>query len=123
MVKTRSLKGGGLFRLVLRKGKYATGKYITIYIHKTIKGENSKNFLGICVSKKHGNSVFRNKIKRWAKESYTKVEESVCSGYNIIVLYKKNIEVEKLSYDIVSDEISSLLHKVGIMYENNSKNV
>lgn len=117
MLKTKSLKGGGFFKLVLKKGKYETGKYITVYVFKTKKMSEINNFLGICVSKKHGNSVFRNKIKRWAKESYTKLEKNMESGYNIIILYKKNIEVEKLSYEVVFDEINSLFSKVGIIHE------
>ncbi len=122
MQKTRSLKGGGLFKLVLKKGKYESGKYITLYVFKTKKENNLSNFLGICVSKKHGNSVFRNRIKRWAKESYTKLEKEVERGYNIIVLYKKNIEVEKLNYDVVKDEIRTLLYKAGIMSGEDKKN-
>lgn len=117
MLKTKSLKGTGLFKVVLRRGKYETGKYITIYILKTKKENNLNNFLGICVSKKHGNSVIRNRIKRWAKESYTKLEKDIDGGYNIIVLYKKNIEVNNLSYDVVLNEISSLLYKNGIYHE------
>ncbi len=97
------------------------GKYITIYILKTKKENQQTNFLGICVSKKHGNSVFRNKIKRWAKESYTKKEIEIEKGYNIIILYKKNIETEKLSYEVVLKEISLLLQKMELTYGQDNK--
>ena len=117
MIKTKSLKGRGLFKLILRKGKYEAGKYITIYTFKTKKENADNNFLGICVSKKHGNSVLRNRIKRWAKESYTVLEKNVTSGYNIIILYKKNIEVEKLSYLIILEELRGLLSKGNIFHE------
>ncbi len=119
MINTHSLKGGNLFKTVLKRGKYETNKNITIYILKTKKENNFKNFLGICVSKKHGNSVVRNKIKRWAKESYTRLEKNIDTGYNIIILYKKNIEVDKLSYEIVFKEISDLLNKVNIVTGEN----
>lgn len=118
MINTKPLKGGNVFKIVLRKGKYESGKFITIYILKSKK--DNDNYLGICVSKKHGNSVVRNKLKRWVREGYTNIEQNIEKGFNIIVLYKKNIEIEKLTYNVVKDEISKLLNKAGMFYENNT---
>ena len=116
MVFTESLKGRYLFKLLFRKGKYSSMEHITIYILKNNTDIN-KNFLGICVSKKHGNSVIRNKLKRWAKESYKELEESIVPGYYIIILYRKNIEIDKINFYKVKEEIKESVKELEI-YKN-----
>lgn len=116
MKYTRSLKGSINFKRVLKQGKYASAKNITIYIKK-INSLEDANLLGICVSKKHGNSVVRNKLKRWARESYYTLEESVEKNYSIVVLFKKGIDVDKLSFNVVKDEMRDLFIKIDLLHE------
>ena len=56
------------------KGKYYKGKQIEVFY---LKENISKNFLGIAISKKVANSVYRNKIKRLIRESYRLLEEKI----------------------------------------------
>jgi len=116
MKYTKSLKGSINFKRVLKQGKYASGKNISIYIKRS-NINSGNNLLGICVSKKHGNSVVRNRLKRWAKEAYYSVESNLERNYNIVILYKKGIEVEKLDYFVVKDEITSLFIKNELIHE------
>ena len=113
---TKSLKGSINFKRVLKQGKYVFGKNIAIYV-KLNDLNNSTNRLGICVSKKHGNSVIRNKLKRWVREAYYSLENSLDKNYNIVILYRKGIEVEKLSYNVVKDEIMHLFTKINLVHE------
>ena len=84
---TLRLKKNRIFRYVLKKGKYSkSGKYLTLHYTKN-KGNSSLNFFGVCVSKKNGNSVCRNKLKRWAREAYKLEEYKLRRGVNIIFLY------------------------------------
>lgn len=115
MRKTKSLKKNIDFKRTLMQGKYVSGKIIAVYV-KNIKEKNI-NFFGICVSKKHGNSVVRNKLKRWAREAYKENEKSVKQGYNIVVLYKKDIDISNINYWAVKDEINNLFSKLDIFYE------
>ena len=113
---TKSLKGSINFKRVLKQGKYVSGKNIAIYVRKNdLNG--GINLLGICVSKKHGNSVVRNKLKRWVREAYYSLENSLDKNYNIVILYRKGIEVEKLSYNAVKDEITYLFTKNEMVHE------
>ena len=74
MKKTEMLKKNYEFKKILNKGKHIKGKQIEVFY---LKEENSKNFLGIAVSKKAANSVYRNKIKRLIRESYRLLEDSI----------------------------------------------
>ena len=110
MKYTKSLKGSISFKRVLKQGKYVSGKNIAIYVRKNDL-KSKTNLLGICVSKKHGNSVVRNKLKRWVREAYYSLENSLDKNYNIVILYRKGIDVEKMDYFAVKDEITRLFIK------------
>ena len=113
MKYTNSLKGSENFKRVLKQGKFASSKNIAIYIKKN---NLDNNYLGICVSKKHGNSVKRNKLKRWVREIYHSLEIELNKGYNIIILYKKNIDTNNICYFEIKEEINDLFSKLGLFY-------
>jgi len=115
MKYTKSLKGSINFKRVLKQGKYVSGKHISIYIKKN-NLQTEMNLLGICVSKKHGNSVVRNKLKRWVRETYYTLENDIKKNYNIVILYRKGIDVEKLDYFVVKDEITNLFTKIELVH-------
>ena len=74
MKKTKILKKNYEFKKVLNNGKIYKGKQIEIFY---LKQNISVNFLGIAISKKVGNSVYRNKIKRLIRETYRLLEEKI----------------------------------------------
>lgn len=99
---TMSIKKNKIFKYVLKKGKYFKAKNIVVYISNA---SNNSNYLGICVNKKHGISVHRNKMKRWVREVYKNEEDKLKKGYNIVVLYKKGITIDILDYLKIYDDI------------------
>lgn len=113
MVFTKSLKERYSFKYMLKKSKYISAKNITVYYLKDKKC-TEENFLGICVSKKHGNSVIRNKLKRWVREAYKEIEKELNSGYKIIVLYKKNISVNCIDFHVLKEELNNCLRETEI---------
>lgn len=114
---TLRLKKNRIFRYVLKKGKYSkSGKYLTLHYTKN-KGNFSSNFFGVCVSKKNGNSVCRNKLKRWAREAYKLEEYRLRRGVNIIFLYKKNVTVCDTDFHCIYDDFCTCLKEIEL-YEN-----
>lgn len=91
------------------------GKKITIYYSFINKKYNT---FGVCVSKKNGNSVSRNKIKRWVREVYKINEESLKKGLNIVFLVKKDVTFKNANYNELKLEIEKLLLEEKL-YENN----
>ena len=118
---TKSLKGSVNFKRVLKQGKYVSGNNVAIYIKRNNSNKNI-NLFGICVSKKHGNSVIRNKLKRWAREVYFSMEQELEKNYSIIILYRKGIEVDKLNYNLLKDEIRRLFIKNELLHGQDNKN-
>ena len=80
---TTSLTKNHEFRRLYNKGKSAASKYIVVYCARNNRQENR---LGITVSTKLGGAVQRNRIKRRLKEVYRLNEQSLCKGYNIVLV-------------------------------------
>ena len=100
------LKKNYEFKRVFEKKKYYGGKYLEIFI---LENKLQENFLGIAISKKVANSVHRNKIKRLIRESYRKIENNISLGYNIVILWKKNINIKYAEYNNIYNDLKNIL--------------
>lgn len=112
MKKTKMLKKNYEFKNVLSKKKYYSGNYIEIFVTKNNKEEN---YIGIAVSKKIANSVQRNKIKRYIREGYSSIEDSLKNGYNIVIMWKKKVEIEKASFKNIRNDLLYIFEKSSIL--------
>ncbi|MBP5600621.1 MAG: ribonuclease P protein component [Lachnospiraceae bacterium] len=102
MTYTESLKSNLDFLKVYKQGKSYANKFLIMYI---LENGTDKNYLGISVSKKVGNSVVRHRIKRLIKESYRLHEAVFNSGLNIVIVARVN--AKGISY---KETESALLH-------------
>lgn len=121
MKSTFKIKKNNVFRYILRKGIYAKGNYIVVHIanKKVIKNQlDNANYLGICVSKKNGNSVNRNKLKRWVREVYKNEEVNLKKNYSIVILFKKTCCFENVNYNKISEDIKRCFKELDL-YEKN----
>ena len=112
MKQTVMLKKNYEFKIVLTKGRLYIGKQLKIVILK-----NGKNFktLGIAVSTKNGKAFQRNKAKRLIREAYKNLEEKIINGYSIVVLLKKNIDINDMKYIDIINEMENTFKKANII--------
>lgn len=115
MKKTEMLKKNYEFKAVFSKGKYHYGNVIDIFI---LKNNRNFNMLGIAVSSKFGKAVKRNKLKRYIRESYKFLENSIVVGNSIIILSKKNVKIEEITYKKVNEDLNRIFRKAELIFEN-----
>ncbi len=108
------LKKDREFRLIYDRGKKEFGYYSLIFFK-----ENKDNIfkIGYVASKKVGNAVCRNRVKRLMKEYFIKNNGKLKQNYDIICVAKskagENIKV--LSYKDMEKDLNKLLKKVNLL--------
>ena len=84
---SESLKKNRDFQYVYRNGKSYANKYFIMYV---LENHQDRNYIGISVSKKVGNSVVRHHLCRIVREIYRLHEHVFNSGLNIVVIARPN---------------------------------
>lgn len=103
-MKTETIKKNFEYRKVYKRGRSSVGRYLVVYL---FKNNTNANRLGITVSKKVGNSVTRNRVRRLTKESFRKLEDDLTQGYDIVVVAR--VISNKASYQQIEDNLYKLL--------------
>ena len=73
--------------------------------------------LGIAVSKKVANSVYRNKIKRLIRENYRLLEKNMSVGNCFVILWNKKVEGKEANFYIIKDDMEKIFKKINILME------
>lgn len=110
MEKKYRLRKNIEFKRVYNKGKNYWNRNLILYVRKNGLEETR---LGITITKKIGNAVIRNKIRRRLKEIYRLNHQSVKNGYDLIFIPKKN--VVDLSYKELESSLIHILKISGIL--------
>lgn len=110
LTKEEKLKKRWEFEKVYKQGKRYWNKNFAIYV---LPNGMPRTRLGLTVSKKVGNSVQRNRVKRLIRESFRLSKEHIMSGYDIVVVAQKN--AYGLKYQQAQSALLSLLHQAGIV--------
>ncbi|MGL6105684.1 ribonuclease P protein component [Romboutsia sp.] len=107
---TKGLKKDSDFRKVYKHGKSFANKYLVMYI---LENKSDSSRVGISVSKKVGNAIIRNKIRRRIKEAYRlNIDENVKDGYDIIFIAR--VSSKEINYKDIEKSIRHLVKKAGI---------
>lgn len=78
----------------------------------------NRNRIAVTLTRKYGNSVQRNRIKRIIKEIYRNNKSLLKSGYDLIfIIYPGND-----SYTVREHQLMSLFRKAGIVAGNHHEN-
>ena len=116
MKKTEMLKKNYEFRAVLSNGKLYYRKCIIAFKKKN--DYKNKNFLGIAIGTKIGKATKRNYIKRLIRESYKNIEKQIETGYTIVFLWKKKIDIKNAKYTNIQNDIKKIFDRAGILSED-----
>ena len=100
------------FDLVFKKGKRLFSSSITM-LYFTAK----ETKVGYCVSKKHGKSVERNRIKRILRESFRSFTPLLRQNYFFVFIPKV---CKEYSFKTFKKDMEYLLKKGGFLLEDNA---
>lgn len=107
-----SLKKNREFKKVYENGRSYATRNLVIYLLNYEKGK--KNRYGLSVSKKIGNAVTRNKLKRRLREIIRDCEkEYEFKGYDIIFIARK--AVVNLNYHQLKKDVKKLYKKMDLI--------
>lgn len=112
MINTFSIKNEKEFTNLINKGKWFGGDFLSLYM---LNNNKYQNFIGLGVSKKVGNAVKRNLIKRLIRESYKKVENDLKYGFNLFFVCKNKANFDDINYELIYNDVVYLLKKAGLL--------
>ena len=92
MLFSESLKKNHQFQTVYHNGKSLANKLLIMYV---MENSSERNYIGISVSKKVGNSIVRHRVTRLVRESYRLHEKMFNSGLNIVVIARPSAATAK----------------------------
>lgn len=111
MKRCYSLKRNKEFRYVYRRGN-SKAHPLLVLIWVKARG-NQGVHAGFSVSKKIGNSVVRNRVKRRLREALTPWLPRIKDGYNLIFIARE--AVVKAEFTAVSDAVHNLLRRADVL--------
>ena len=109
--RTQGLKKDSDFRKVYKHGKSFANRNLVMYI---LDNKSDSTREGISVSKKVGNAINRNKIRRRIKESYRlNIDANVKYGYDIVFIAR--VAIKEADYKDIEKSMNHLIRKAGLI--------
>lgn len=115
MKKAYRVKKNKEFQEIFKKGKSFANRQFVVYSLKKPEQEHFR--IGISVSKKLGNAVRRNQIKRYIRQAFLELEKDIRNEYDLIIIARKPtadmdfFEIKKSLIHVLS--LSKVLNKNG----------
>jgi ribonuclease P protein component len=106
MTTQLKLKKNYEFKKVYNEGRYYVEKYVVMYM---VMNNSASNRVGFSVSKKVGNSVVRNKVKRLMKEVFRHNAVNIKLGYDMV--FTARVGSGSAAYSDIEKNITSIIKK------------
>lgn len=113
MEKRLRLKKNEDFQKVFRNGKSVANRQFVVYQWKN--REKAEFRVGISVSKKIGNAVMRNRIKRLIRESVRKMKDRIQGNADIIIIARQ--PTSSMSYHELSKSLHHVMKKARLLHK------
>lgn len=106
-LKGHRLRRNGDFRYVFGRGSSVANRYYVLYVVKKTRTQTLR--VGFSVSKKVGNAVVRNRVKRVLREVMRLQIVHIEYGFDLVIIARK--QAVELSYAQANKELCKLLTK------------
>lgn len=114
LTKRERLHLNSEFKNVFKKGKVCHHPLLTMFVYNRITGNHSDIArLGLVVSRKIGNAVKRNRVKRILREFFRLNKNRLIPGVDIVFIPKNNLT--QLNFNQIKKIVSSLWHRAKII--------
>ncbi len=98
------------FQRVYSKGRYSASAFLVIYV---LPNRLDKTRVGITTSKKVGNAVRRNRMRRLIRENLRILSDRLIRGIDVVVVARKAEETASL--ETIGKELRYLLHRLDLL--------
>ena len=99
------------FVVVYKKGKSTANRFFVLYVYKRM--DSGPFRLGVSISKKIGNAVTRNRIKRLVKAVFLDFECDLPVGYDLVVISRTG--ARHINFYQAKDALSQLFKRSRII--------
>jgi ribonuclease P protein component len=107
------LRARSSFLAAQRRGRRISGRNLVVYaLARSEREREERARIGITVSKKVGNAVVRNRVKRWLRECYRRMASSAPGGTDLVIIARP--ATAHSTYQRTAEELSELIARVRI---------
>jgi ribonuclease P protein component len=91
------------------EGRRVTGDHYMLFARRAENDVGGGRF-GVTVSRKVGNAVLRNKVKRWVRESCRRMRSELPAGMNLVIVARPS--AARSGYGPTAAELASLTRRL-----------
>ncbi|RCW64573.1 ribonuclease P protein component [Saliterribacillus persicus] len=111
MKKAYRIKKDREFQYVFKQGSSFANRQLVLYY---IKKNDQKHFrVGLSVSKKIGNAVMRNQIKRYLRQAFHELDNEMHQEYDLIIIARQ--PTKDMDFHQIKKSLKHLLYKTGLL--------